>query len=312
MGQNVAEQMQLGFNSILNYRAWNEVTHIVSTYGIYPGPDVTVKLQELVNKAIAEGRKAIFFPRGDYYVTSLVNAEKVVFFGDNARFVGGYSGIIQQLGNVLSYLKTTGNISLFVAPTGSNSNDGLSSGTALKSFNVAVSRLPQIINHVVTINVAPGLYDEDFSLGGFTGSGVIRVLGAGSLTESTNYKIRSFGVANCLTPAYIRGFEATITEKNAFLFDNSYRFQLDICRHVITATIQGATAKSAMGVISGCEFSGKYAAIASEINSKIYSTNNSGSGNTFGLLAIEGGTISKYLSQPTGGNDATFGGGVIR
>lgn len=63
--------------------------------------DVTEIVQSVIDQAILEGQKAIFFPHGDtgqYYVTALTNADQVVLFGDNASFVGGYIGTILQLG----------------------------------------------------------------------------------------------------------------------------------------------------------------------------------------------------------------------
>jgi hypothetical protein len=62
----------------------------------------TAALQTLINTAIAAGRKAIYFPHGtngQYKVTALTNANQVVFFGDNASFVGGYTGTINQIGD---------------------------------------------------------------------------------------------------------------------------------------------------------------------------------------------------------------------
>lgn len=96
----VAQQL-LGGN--LNKVQWGSAMYIVLVEGLSGGGvvDDTAKLQVLVDKAIAEGRKAIFFPHGtngQYYVTALTNADQVVFFGDNASFVGGYTGEILQLG----------------------------------------------------------------------------------------------------------------------------------------------------------------------------------------------------------------------
>lgn len=69
-------------------------------YGVVPGgADVTEKLQALIELAISEGRRAIYFPSGEYYVTSLIDDDKVDFFGDNATFIGGYSGTIRQIGD---------------------------------------------------------------------------------------------------------------------------------------------------------------------------------------------------------------------
>lgn len=61
----------------------------------------TIVVQSAIDYAILNGMKAVFFPRGtngQYYVTTLTNANQVVLFGDNASFVGGYTGTILQLG----------------------------------------------------------------------------------------------------------------------------------------------------------------------------------------------------------------------
>lgn len=92
-------------NAMTNVRAWNTVMYNVNDYGIFPLPvmtDATDNLQKLVDLARSENRKSIFLPEGQYYVTELSNADEVFFFGDNASFIGGYSGVIKQLGDYAS------------------------------------------------------------------------------------------------------------------------------------------------------------------------------------------------------------------
>lgn len=96
----VAQQL---LSAEINRKQWGSAMYNVLVEGLAGGgvTDDTAKLQSLVNKAIAEDRKAIFFPHGtngQYRVTALTNADQVVFFGDNAAFVGGYTGTIKQLG----------------------------------------------------------------------------------------------------------------------------------------------------------------------------------------------------------------------
>jgi hypothetical protein len=92
--------VQQVINGNINKRNWGTAMYNVLVEGL-TGDGVandTAKLQTLINTAIAAGRKAIFFPHGTYYVTSLTNADQVSFFGDNASFVGGYTGNIPQIG----------------------------------------------------------------------------------------------------------------------------------------------------------------------------------------------------------------------
>jgi hypothetical protein len=82
-------------------RIWGGLMYVVTNYGI-TGDGVTNNtsaLQALINKAIAAGRRTIFFPHGQYFVSALVNADQVDFVGDNSTFVGGYVGEISNLGS---------------------------------------------------------------------------------------------------------------------------------------------------------------------------------------------------------------------
>lgn len=86
-------------DAIVNYRMWGEMYYNVQNYGVLPGGvDVTAALQALVNKATVESRTAIFFPPGDYKVTAISNDSAVFYVGDNARFVGGYTKVINLIG----------------------------------------------------------------------------------------------------------------------------------------------------------------------------------------------------------------------
>lgn len=91
---------------ITNKKTWGNVMYNVLEHGLIGDGTTndTAALQTLINTAIAAGRKSIFFPHtttgGQYFVTALTNADQVVFFGDNASFVGGYAGIIHQIGDI--------------------------------------------------------------------------------------------------------------------------------------------------------------------------------------------------------------------
>lgn len=62
----------------------------------------TVAVQLAIDTAIAAGARSIYFPNGTYYVTALTGDDQVIFFGDNASFVGGYLGTIKQFGDTVS------------------------------------------------------------------------------------------------------------------------------------------------------------------------------------------------------------------
>lgn len=87
-------------NYLTNYKAWAPVMYNVEVYGIVGDgvKDNTSAVQNLVNLAISENRKAIFFQPGIYIINDLVNSDKVVLFGDNATVVGSFPGKIYQIG----------------------------------------------------------------------------------------------------------------------------------------------------------------------------------------------------------------------
>jgi len=152
------------------------------------GTNDTVAIQNAVDYAISIGSNVIFLPHGVtgvYYVSSITNADKVRFIGNNAFF---YNCLfpVQQLGAsgsgaitppdglgynppvTIPFIKNNGkaahdfDVSIF-APTGktyyvdiktgNDSNDGLTPATAFKTMNKAIS-----MSDVVVIRVAAGVY----------------------------------------------------------------------------------------------------------------------------------------------------------
>ncbi|MCM3272629.1 hypothetical protein [Paenibacillus elgii] len=206
---------------------------------------------------------------------------------------------------------TSGNISLYVSPTGNDTNDGLTAGTALRTIQVAVNRIPQIVNHTVTIVVAPGTYNEDVTLSGFVGKGTISL--HGDTAVSTNYTINSFVANYCTCGVYVRGFNAN-PGGAAFIANFCLGITFDFCRVSAASTVShGAFFFSSTGVVSNSSFSNRLAAIAGARASKVFSSTNSGSGNQYGLLAAENTSIGLFSTQPEGiTSTAVSGGGVIR
>lgn len=101
VSQLISEQS----NENMNRSTWGNVLYVVTAYGIIGDSvtNATALLQQLVDLAISEGRRTIFFPHsetGEYYVTAITNADQVDFVGDNASFVGGYTGTISNFGGI--------------------------------------------------------------------------------------------------------------------------------------------------------------------------------------------------------------------
>lgn len=208
--------------------------------------------------------------------------------------------------------KTTGPITFYVnSSTGSDTNDGKSASTPLKTIQKAVNSVPQIVNHAVTIIVAPGTYNEDVMFSGFVGKGTISL--HGDTAVSTNYTINSFVANYCTCGVYVRGFNAN-PGGAAFVANFCLGITFDFCRVSTSSTVShGAFFHSSIGAVSNSSFSNRLAAIAGARASKVFSSTNTGSGNQYGLLAAENTSIGIYATQPGGvTSTAVSGGGVIR
>lgn len=91
---------------------------------------------------------------------------------------------INQMGNDIEELKAGGggmpsvetlseDVTYFVSTTGDNANDGLSLETPFASIAYALSKFPKALEAFATINVVSGIYAEEPTISGFSGSGTL-------------------------------------------------------------------------------------------------------------------------------------------
>lgn len=198
--------------------------------------------------------------------------------------------------------------------TGSDLNTGLSSGAAFATIVKAISMIPQIVNHTVTINVAAGDYSAEGLIGisGFVGkSSSFSVVG--DTVVSTSYIISRILVSRCSIPITVRGFNYNSTAAGSITVSSCAYAVIDFCNVVATVAAIGVTVTNgSTAVVSNSTISNKSIAIQSD-NSRVYSNTNGGSSNTTGLSATSAGVIGKNSTQPSGTTaESTSGGGVIR
>lgn len=209
-------------------------------------------------------------------------------------------------------LSTTADMTLYVnTATGNDNNDGLTSGTALKTITAAIGKIPQIVNHTVTINVADGTYNENIVLNGFFGKGVITL--NGNTTTPTNVKILSATILRSNNVGIV-GFEATSTTSDGFVINRSSGCSVASC---VCQTSSGTNVGFATFFsncrVDNCTFSNRKCGIMSSLSAVLFSNNNGGTGNTYGLFADTAAVIGKQLTQPSGATAEFVGsGGVIR
>lgn len=211
---------------------------------------------------------------------------------------------------------TEGNLTLFVSTTGNDTNDGMTAGTALRNIQTAINRIPQIVNHTVTINVAAGTYSESINFVGFMGSGIIQINPSVN-TVSTSYSVNQILVVACKAYIKINGLNITTTGNDAVYIDQACSLVFVGYCNITGATGTYAGIVTMAGSISylySNTISNKAIAINTANQSTTSSDNNTGTGNSVGLKAGWTGTIGKIGgSQPSGTTaETTVFAGVIR
>jgi hypothetical protein len=211
--------------------------------------------------------------------------------------------------------KTSANITLYVRTDGNDGNDGLANtaGQALKTIQAAINRIPQVVNHVVTINVAAGTYTEYAYLFGFMGIGSINILG--DTVDTTTFLLYGVDARQCTCTLKVRGLRATTTTTTGFSFQQCSWVWVELCSHVVVATavygvaaIYGSVVMVLYGTYSN-KLGAMFAANCGQLNSRVISA---GTGNIYGLYA-NGGTIMKEGTQPSGTTaEIATNGGEIR
>lgn len=213
--------------------------------------------------------------------------------------------------------KTTEDVTYYVnATSGNDSNNGLTNGTAFKTITKAISMIPQVVNHIVNINISAGAYNELVWVSGFTGSGRININGGTDLTTAINYIINAMYILKCACTVALTGVSSSAISgvNSGFYVGSSIAAILNYCVDAVTATSKiGILADYSFVSVYSCQVSNKNVAIVARYNSKVYSDTNSGTGNTAGLQAVANGSIGKSSTQPSGITlEVTNQGGVIR
>lgn len=211
--------------------------------------------------------------------------------------------------------KTTDHISYFVRTDGSDNNDGSgnTAATAFQTIKKALSMVPQVVNHVVQIFVAPGTYAERILINGFSGAGEIRI-NPGQSAVSTTYNFQNVRVYNCSIPVSISGIYASTTTMNSFEAYNSVDVELMYCyASGGTSTYHGVYAYGSNVYMYTCAVNLKGYAVYAGQNSNVLVWSCNGSGNDIGLYAGEGGKISTAGTVMPAGAVATSSanGGLI-
>lgn len=205
---------------------------------------------------------------------------------------------------------TSADITYYVRTDGNDGNTGLANTAAgaFKTIGKAISMVPQVVNHTITVNVAVGTYAEVVKLSGFSGQGSFQI-SAPSGANVLSMEVNKNGV-----PITISGFTSTTTTTESFYLAYNAWVYLSGCTAISSALSQiGAYVYGGTAVIASCIFSNKIAGIRAGSSASVYSYNNSGTGNVIGQVAVEGATIGGNFTTTAGtsANNDTNTGGII-
>jgi len=195
---------------------------------------------------------------------------------------------------------TTADLTYYVnASTGSDSNSGLSAGTALLTIMAAINKIPSVVNHVVTINVAAGTYAETVVVNGFTGSGTFTI--SGDTIVSASRSISNFTIARSIVPITITGFNILATSIAGMFVASCVDVTFNYINCISSALTSYGTASSSSNVrIQNSVISNHNQAGIAMGNGTLYLFNCTGTGNICGLYAGAGSHISSNGTEPTG------------
>jgi hypothetical protein len=225
------------------------------------------------------------------------------------------AALVTALSSAFSPFATSANVTYYVDPAGSDANNGLSAGAAgaFKTIGKAISMIPQIVNHTVTINVAQGTYAEDISLIGFIGKGSITINGAASVLSDL-YVANSITIIQCTCLVIATGLKFIITTGSGAFIVRSIDTRISYCRINTAASQPGVSCSSTNNAgITNCEISNRSNGINADGSSTVFSNTNTGTGNTIGLVSNSNASIGKNSTQPAGTTaESVSGGGVIR
>lgn len=196
-------------------------------------------------------------------------------------------------------LETGSTMRLYVATTGSDTNDGLSSTAPFATIAKAISVIPYIVNHTVNINVAGGTYNEYVNISGFCGKGQINIIGDTTTTVSI-INLTSYNVAVGL---YISNLTATVGTGIGFYFALATGAHISNCVCTGSSVADGSwgiQAYKSRIYISGCTFSNRWAGIRANAASHVYAYAVAGTGNQYGSWVSEGSVVTINSCSLTG------------
>ena len=209
-----------------------------------------------------------------------------------------------------------GSSTLKVYTVGSDANDGSAAdvGNSLATIQAAIDLIPKTVNHLVTVHLIPTNYAEAVTCTYRLGNQSITMK---PCSTATGYGL--YVITTSLGCSYNQcGFDISdMSFTNNMSFTECYGNNAVEDLILTTAGGKGVVFTNCNGIVTTCTISGQttasYGGISAFYASNVISNTNSGSTNTYGLYAENGGIIHKISTQPSGDTDDEYAdnGGAI-
>ncbi|MCZ8520116.1 MULTISPECIES: phage tail-collar fiber domain-containing protein [Paenibacillus] len=208
--------------------------------------------------------------------------------------------------------RTTANMTLYVSTTGNDANDGLTSGTALRTIAAAVAKIPQIVLHSVIIYIANGSYLENVVIWAKHGNGTISLIGNATSPASVTFSYLELN--SCTANVAIQGIQLNnSTGKGCCFLNYNSVSDMNKCRLIgNNRSYNGFNGDRASQIISESYISGMQDAIAARWNSNVHLVEVSGADNYFGITATHNAKVGIHGSAIPAVNqfNAEWGGSI--
>lgn len=207
---------------------------------------------------------------------------------------------------------TTESTIIYIDPNGDDNNDGLTVNRPVKTIEHAVTLIPDVIahDHEYTLSLGVGVWEEQIDISNKVVHGILTV--TGSTENRLNHQVERVVFNN------ITGF---LNVGNLYVnnqFGQGYRFNR-CSPYVYVFNVESysevqTTNSGTIGLVAdygsnvhvtNSKFSNKRYGLRSNYLSRIYSTDNTGEGNFFGVGSRWGGILQTFGSQPLGSTNLT-------
>ena len=207
---------------------------------------------------------------------------------------------------------TIENTIIYIDPNGNDNNDGLSVNRPVKTIEHAVTLIPDVIahDHEYTLSLGVGVWNEKIELSNKVVHGILTV--KGSTENRLNHQVERAEFSNITGHLNVGNLYVNSQFGQGYRFNRCnpyvyvYNVESDSDVQTNNSGTIGLVADYGSNVhVTQSKFSNKRYGLRSNYLSRIYSTDNTGDGNFFGVGGRWGGILQTFGSQPLGRTNLT-------